>query len=93
MTNENITKEENESSKQNPNNFNKLKNNLTSNSDKNQPINNTSNEKKTIEEQIIKIEENEKEDRILNIIEKKKIHKRNSSKPKLKVNLSIVKKI
>ena len=30
-----------------------------------------------IEEQIIKIEEKEKEDRILNIIEKKKIHKRN----------------
>ena len=76
MTNENITKEENESSKQNPNNFNELKNNLTSNSDKNQPINNTSNEKKTIEEQIIKIEENEKEDRILNIIEKKKFIKK-----------------
>ena len=75
MTDENITKEENESLKQNPNNFNELKNNLTSNSDKNQPINNTSNEKKTIEEQIIKIEENEKEDRILNIIEKKKLIK------------------
>ena len=76
MTDENITKEENESLKQNPNNFNELKNNLTSNSDKNQPINNTSNEEKTIEEQIIKIEENEKEDRILNIIEKKKFIKK-----------------
>ena len=37
-----------------------------------------------MEEQILESEENEKEDSLLNIVNKKKIHKRNSSKPQLK---------
>ena len=45
-----------------------------------------------MEEQILESEENEKEDSLLNIVNKKKIHKRNSSKPQLKENLSIEKK-